>query len=80
MKLYVIAAVIMLSVVIIPGCQKPLTLSIAERQDIQQEKPLQIGNKILIDASRDGGVWWFPQGDGNIFSPSNACSGSITAS
>ena len=24
-------------------------------------------NKILIDASRDGGVWWFPQGDGAQF-------------
>ena len=68
MKLYVIAAVIMLSVVIIPGCQKPITFSSAERQ----EAPLQTNkNKILIDASRDGGVWWFPQSSETGFSPGN---------
>lgn len=55
MKLYVIASVIMLSMVILPGCQKEIRLS------IEQRAPLQRSDKILIDASKDGGVWWFPQ-------------------
>lgn len=25
--------------------------------------------KILIDASHDGGVWWYPQGGGGVFNP-----------
>lgn len=25
--------------------------------------------KILVDASHDGGVWWFPQGGGGVFNP-----------
>ena len=60
-------AVIILYVVMISGCQKMTTLSSAERQ----EAPTQTNNKILIDASRDGGVWWFPQSSETGFS-SNA--------
>jgi hypothetical protein len=29
------------------------------------EKPL----RVLVDASKDGGLWWFPQGRGNTFDP-----------
>ena len=25
--------------------------------------------RVLVDASKDGGLWWFPQGDGNTFDP-----------
>ncbi len=29
------------------------------------QKPL----RVLVDASKDGGLWWFPQGRGNTFDP-----------
>src|SRR5688500_2334078 len=67
MKHYVKVAVIMLYAVMLSGCQKMTKLSSAERQ----EAPTQTNNKILIDASRDGGVWWFPQSSETGFS-SNA--------
>ena len=25
--------------------------------------------RVLVDASKDGGLWWFPQGNGNTFDP-----------
>lgn len=36
--------------------------------------------KILIDASHDGGVWWFPQWEGTGFDPNTAHQGQLFAS
>lgn len=32
---------------------------------VAAQKPL----RVLVDASKDGGLWWFPQGRGNTFDP-----------
>jgi hypothetical protein len=64
MKHYVKIALILLYAVILSRCQKPTTriISVAEPQNVQSETDNKIPyDKILIDASRDGGVWWFPQ-------------------
>lgn len=39
------------------------TLQAAETQ--AQKKPF----RVLVDASKDGGLWWFPQGEGGVFDP-----------
>ena len=40
------------------------TLQAAETSQAQK-KPF----RVLVDASKDGGLWWFPQGEGGIFDP-----------
>jgi hypothetical protein len=71
MKFYVIGIAIMLYSVILPGCQKPVTLSVDEQRKVSAE----MNDKILIDASRDGGVWWFPQSSETGFSSDSAHQG-----
>jgi hypothetical protein len=49
------------------GCQKSTSdiedPATAQRQE-NDPKNGTSGEKILVDASKDGGVWWFPQGTG----------------
>ena len=46
------------------GCKKT-----TESLSVSTEDSISINpNKILVDASRDGGVWWFPQSSGSVFS------------
>ena len=53
------------------GCQKSIN-DIEDSATVQrQENDPEGGDtskKILVDASKDGGVWWFPQGTGDVFS------------
>lgn len=64
MKQNIGVPIIMLYAIMLSGCQKTTTLTITERR----EAPAQTDNKILIDASRDGGIWWFPQSNETGFS------------
>ena len=64
MKHVVKVAAVMLYAFMLSSCQKTPTtiLSVAEHSDAAlQTNDKMPGNKILIDASRDGGAWWFPQ-------------------
>jgi hypothetical protein len=46
------------------GCKKT-----TESLSVSTGDPISVNpNKILVDASRDGGVWWFPQSSDSVFS------------
>ena len=53
------------------GCQKSIN-DIEDSATVQRRENDPEGGdaskKILVDASKDGGVWWFSQGTGDVFS------------
>ncbi len=51
------------------GCQKPVEFEgeLSAREPLVSTE-LPTDKNILVDASKDGGVWWFPQGANNDFS------------
>ncbi len=46
-------------VLIVTACKKP-SVDVPFIEDVIQQ-PTVLSNAILIDASKDGGTWWFPQ-------------------
>lgn len=46
-------------------CFACLALALIPVKIQAQKKPF----RVLIDASKDGGLWWFPQGEGAVFDP-----------
>lgn len=49
------------------------------RSAIWKAEAVKLKVKILIDASHDGGVWWFPQGAGMLFDQDKPHQGKIMA-
>jgi len=52
------------------SCQKVFEERSIEAANNPQDRDPVSNKSILVDASRDGGGWWFPQRDGNTFDPS----------
>jgi hypothetical protein len=61
MKLYIYTAVVLIVLTVV-ACQKSIELGEdLSLQDPSHSVKLPTGKNILVDASKDGGVWWFPQ-------------------
>ena len=64
MKLPIPITVVLIAL-IFTGCQKPVEFGeVLSSQDRSPFTDLSNDKYILVDASKDGGVWWFPQGAG----------------
>jgi hypothetical protein len=53
---------------------EPVTYTLKDNNNISTNWNVEVttlGCKILIDASHDGGVWWYPQYEGTGFNPDN---------
>ena len=58
---------LLLFVIFVQGCSDPAESIYDQKTDpLNQDNSVNIETAILIDASHDGGVWWFPQA--NVFS------------
>jgi hypothetical protein len=61
----IIPVISFLFILAIPGCQKSLE-AIEVNNSPSQAVSLPSDNNILVDASKDGGGWWFPQAPGSF--------------
>jgi len=61
---------------------KPVTYRIKDKNNVTTSWNVEVtplGCKILIDASHDGGVWWYPQYEATGFNPNNTHQGQAFA-